>query len=507
MVFKVVSDIVLIFASDNSNNKLLKNKQMKNLELITKRLLIVLLAFGITFTGCKKDEEEEEQEQQEQTTNDKALVIETGARSVNPGENLTYSAVIVDVDGNVEEATAVTWSTSDNQVCSINASGAITSVSTGNITVTASVDINGTTLTASVPLGIYAPTLFAVAPSAIIYEKGGDLQLETVYLSADATVPTYTFESSDNGIASVNSSGLVTFNAAGDCYITVTANLDGSPSYIVPVLVIEPPVVELPVVRVEVDPPSKDLFRNETQQLTAKAYNFDGDEVTGKTVLWGSVDENIATVNASGMVSPVNPGTTYIQAVVDGIVGQAEIIVNPDTLIVVEPYYFSIPAGSTKQLTAKAYHVTRTNATLLDGVDFTWGVPTYGFSMFDIAEVDQNGLVTVKTDAMAGMMTFVYAYDSNNPNNGSAAMMSVAIADDCDCGAGNAEVDHIVVNNGSSVDISLMDGTLQLDVTAYDLNNNIVSSPALVYCSDNIQVASVDSNGEVMPAGEGTATI
>ncbi len=476
---------------------------MKKVNLVENIIVFVLIAL-LSVSGCKK---KEDNPPDEETVNNKVLVIKNGAQSILPDMPITYTANLVDVNGNITTPTSVTWSTSNSDFATINASGVLSAVSVGNVNISASTTIDGHTLTTSVPLRIYTPTLFAVAPSAIIYEKGGQLQLETVYFSANGTVPTYTFSSSDASVASVSNSGLIEFIAAGECEITVTANLDGSPQVIVPVLVITAPEVVLPVTRVEVDPPSKDLFKNETQQLTAKAYKGNGEQVTGKTITWTSLNTGIATVDNNGMVTPVKTGSTYIQAMVDGIIGQAEIIVNSDTLIVVDPMYASVSAGNTKQFTASAYHITRTAVTPYTGITFNWMIPTYGFDMFDIATIDQNGLATVKSDALAGIMTMVIAYDQNNIYVGGGAVLSVAIADDCDCGTGNASVNQIVVSNGNTINMTITDTPVQLNVTANDVNGDPVTSPQLVFCSDNIMVANVSSYGEITAAGAGTAII
>lgn len=460
--------------------------------------------FGLFFIvgteSCKKEDDAADKNY--------VLVIENGAQKINPDQSVTYSAKLVDKDGNTSEPTSVTWTTSSSSIATISSAGLISVAGEGMVTVTASVTIDGVTLTAKAPLGIYAPSLFTVAPCAILYEVGGEIQLEAIHLTTTGVVePTCTYASSDATIASVTSAGLVSFNKAGSCYITVTAtSINGSPISIVPVTVIAPYTIELPVCRVEVNPPSADLFQNETVQLTAKAFNFDGEQVSGKTPVWRSENSDIVTVSSTGLVTPVNPGEVNVYAVIDGIIGQASLVVNPDTLVVVEPFYVNIPAGGTRQFTAKAYHLTRTTATELTGVTFAWQIPTYGFGMFDIATVNSTGLVTMKSDAMAGMMTYVVAYDVNNMYVGGASAVIAAVADDCDCGTGNPLVHHITVNQ-TTVNLSMMTMVpFQITATAYDAQNNVVNAD-LVYCSNNIMAASVDSDGQIIAAGIGEAII
>lgn len=386
---------------------------------------LILSFVGMTvMSGCKKKDDDDDID----TSKKYALVIDNGAQSISPDESVTYSAKLVDVNGNITTPSGVTWTTSNSEVCTISVGGGVAVVTTGDVTITASVTIDGKTYTASVPLGIYAPALFTVVPSAIIYEAGYSLQLEVIYFTTETGI-TYTYTSSNTAVATVNSSGLVTFVAPGSCTITVKAsNIQDNP-FFVPVLVIGEPDIALPVTRVEVNPPSADLFKNETLQLTAKAYNPDG-LVSGSTFTWVSSDPSVATVDASGNITPIKTGETYIKATCQGVFAQAEILVNPDTVVLVTPFFKDMQQGSTFQFTATAYKnerdVTLATATTYP-VTFQWMMLDYGpgFEMFSIGTVDSNGNVTLKSDAMIGMASFVMAYDTNNIYIGGAAMIMV----------------------------------------------------------------------------------
>jgi len=298
---------------------------------------------------------------------------------------------------------------------------------TGKAKVTATVSIDGVSVSASVPVGVYAPVLFAVAPSAILFEAGHDIQLETVYFSNSAP-PTYTYSSSNTSVATVSSSGLVSLNAAGECVITVTASNQQNAPFYVPVLVIEAPQVPLPVTRVELNHYSKDLFKNETVQLSATAYNMEG-AVTDATITWASMNSEIATVSSNGLVTPVRTGETYITATSNGIVAQCELLVNPDTVVLVTPFYRDMEQGETYQFTATAYKNQRSGLGETYPIDFEWLIPDYGpgFEMFNIGTVDSDGNVTISNSAMMGMMSFVMAYDPNNEYVGGAAMIMIDI--------------------------------------------------------------------------------
>jgi len=179
------------------------------------------------------------------------------------------------------------------------------------------------------------------------------------------------------------------------------------------------------------------------------------------------------------------------------------IIVNPDTIIIVEPFWADIAAGSTKQFTAKAYNAKNAMSLIPSINNFTWTIPTYGISAFDIATVNSTGLVTVKTDALPGMQTFIMANVTGNTELGGGAAITVSL---CDCGDGNPNVQTI---NASNQTISLMQGIGQINATAVDANGNTVSNPALVFCSDSPSILTIANpdDGTCMPGSPGIATI
>lgn len=470
----------------------------------------LLLTFTLLFlNSCKQDDIN--------TDSNQLLVIENGAMTTEPGQNITYTAALIDASGNKTTASNVTWSSGNASVASINASGQISIAEVGVTTIKASVEVGGVTLTAEAPLNIQIPGLFVVAPAAILVDtEFPDLELEAVYLGTGST--TYSYQSSDPSIASVSSTGVVKFVAAGSCQITVTANgLTGTPTVVVPVVVLGPISIPLPISRIVLNPNSNTILKTETTQYTAKAYNIDNQEVN-TTFNWSVTDPTIASVDASGNITPLKVGTTSIRATSEGITGSAELVVAPNKVIIVDPYYTTVPAGQTKQFTAKQYDVVRTNGELVLGAmttpsNLTWNIPTYGFSIFDIATIDNNGLATVKSNATIGLITYVTASHPSDPDvQPGVGVLSVAIGSGgsggCNCGTQDPNAASLNLTSPNAVTISLGQPA-QIQAEVLDNQGNPVSGAALVYCSDNVQVADVDFNGEISATSftGGTATV
>jgi hypothetical protein len=477
------------------------SKMRKSLTVLS---LLLLAATTATWQSCKKKSDSNNSV----TTSGSAQVlsIQSGARTMQPGSTMSYNAVLVDSKGNTTAANGVTWSVSNSLG---NFSGNVfTPSGSGDGTITASVVVDGKTLTAQVPVGVYLPALFTVVPSAIIWStNSGTIPLTPVYLGT-GTVTGYTYTSSNTGIVSVDGSGVVTFNGTGECVITVVANgLSGNNTVKIPVLVVGMPTVSLPVVRVAVNPTGKDLFRGETANFTAKAFNSSNSEVSS-TFTWTSQDPAIATVDGTGKVTAVALGKTVITATTSGITGQAEVDVLPDSMIVVTPFVASIGAGATKQFTAQAYavdHSSRNLNAISMPAGLTWIVPTTGIPIFDIASVNSTGLVTMNSSATIGLSTVVIAHVSS-PTIGEGA--GLVMVSDCDCGTTTAGVTHINVTNGSSVNVSMSSGPLVINAQALDAGGNPVTGATIKLCSDSPAICTVDnSTMSIIGTSPGTATV
>lgn len=474
-------------------------------------ILIILFGAGAAFLdGCSK-KSSDNGNGSSGSGSAAALSIQTGATTIAPGGTLTYNAVLVDGSGNTSAAPNVTWSVSTGGGDGIGSfSGNIfTGSGSGYGTVTASATVNGKTLTATVPVGVYVPALFSVVPSAVIWTTGaGTIPLTPVYIGT-ASVSDYTYASSNSSVATVDGSGVISFAGTGSCVITVTGNgLSGNNKVSVPVLVVGMPTVSLPVVRVAVTPGGADMFRGDNATFTAKAYNSSGNEVTGVAFTWASQDASVASVDASGKVTAQKLGKTVITAMGSGIVGQAEVQVLPDTAIIVTPFMASIPANGSKQFTATAYavnHSTRAVTAISMPAGLTWSVPYTGISMFDIATVNASGLVTLKSSATTPFISTIVMASVSSPTIDPG--VGLVMVSDCNCGTTTAGVTHIGVST-STVALNLTSNpTATISAQALNASNSPVPGATLTYCTDNMSVCSVDSSGTLIAGMPGTATI
>jgi len=106
---------------------------------------------------------------------------------------------------------------------------------------------------------------------------------------------------------------------------------------------------------ITVSPPNPSLALGTTQQMTATGMFSDGStEDLTNLAAWITLDSNIATVNANGLVTTVAVGPTLVSATVLGITGFTNLNVTPAILvsIAVTPAMPSIALGVQQQFTA-----------------------------------------------------------------------------------------------------------------------------------------------------------
>lgn len=492
---------------------------------ISSILLIALMAMALFFVSCGDDGEEPSPTNNGNGGNGNtefALFIESGALSAVQGEAFPLSAVKVDINGLRTPVSGVEWSVADASVGSFNGN-TFTASGIGATYITAKLTENNVEYTHTIPVSVLGRNiLFQVVPGAIIWEVGaGDIPLETVYLGTGS--PSFSYSSGNESIVRVSGNGIVSFIAPGETVITATCNSGGqSYTQLIPVLVLGTPPVPLPVSRVSIDPQSKNLFLDETVQLTVKAFNSSGEEVTGKPVVWSTQNDTIATVDQNGLVSPRAFGRVSIQATVEGVSGQTEIFVYPNKVILVDPFTRQIAQGESATFTAETYSVNRQTYLLESNPDpsnpagLQWWLPFEGIPFFpsqaEITSSDNNS-ATVRIKSSNNpfpipIPVILEAFVDDPTIGAGGAIIEVGgQGSNCNCVTGDPSVASISVNPSSiSLDL-LFNFQAQIEAKAFDVFNTELTGIPFTYCSGNSLVASVDSNGEVSAIGPGSTEI
>ena len=235
------------------------------------------------------------------------------------GATVQPTAEVRDQNARVMAGATVTWSSGDTSVATVDASGLVTAVGNGAARITASA---GNASGSAVVTVTQSVATVEVSPSAAdLAALGATVQLTAEALDANGHAVAeaeFSWESSDNSVATVDASGLVTGVAEGTATITASAG-SASGSAVVSVM--------QPVATVEVSPSAETIALGSTLQLTAVEFDENGDAVESVQFSWESSDVAIATVDASGLVTGVAVGAATITASAGSRQGTAEITV------------------------------------------------------------------------------------------------------------------------------------------------------------------------------------
>lgn len=219
-------------------------------------------------------------------------------------------------------------------------------------------------------------------------------------VAAGKAVPfTVTFTPKATGAASGTAS--FTSNAANS---PATLSMSGSGTQSAP---------SVPVATVTVSPSSPTLLLWMTQQFTAVAKDSSGNIINDATFTWSSNASSVATVDSSGLVTPVAAGTAQITAISGGVNGSAGLIVDPPPSKNAALFDLHLVSESSPPPTV-SYSGFRLWDTQTRWVQIETANGSYDFSILDayLALLYSNGVKTV-------VYTFggVPQWASSNPND------------------------------------------------------------------------------------------
>lgn len=200
---------------------------------------------------------------------------------------------------------AVSWSSSDEEVASVDNLGYVHAHSEGTVTITVKTEDGGFTAKCEVTVLKYTIPVVGVwvQPNELTLQKGETATLQWYVDPESATDRSVKFTSSDTKVATVSDEGVVTAVDYGTATVTITT-VDGG-------FTDECEVTVAAVVEgVTIAPASVELAEGQSVQLSASVSPEDAPQ----EVEWASFDTNIASVDANGLVTAVAAGTTRISA-------------------------------------------------------------------------------------------------------------------------------------------------------------------------------------------------
>jgi len=231
-----------------------------------------------------------------------------------------------------------------------------------------------------------------VTPADASLEVGGTQQFEATVTNVDGEEMdrNVRWSSSDDGIATVDGSGLAAAVALGDVEIEArSGKVAGTADLTVEVT---GPVVTT----ITVSPAEATITEGSTAQFTATVYDQNDEVMDDETVFWTSSNESIATVNENGLATGLNEGESTIIATIGAIYGNAIIIVTgQDNSAFITTWdtslgsNSSVTLGLTGNVDATIYWGDGTNT-----VVNTPGPHTHAYEIDGIYTVSVTGVVT-----------------------------------------------------------------------------------------------------------------
>ncbi len=422
-----------------------------------------------------------------------SITVSPGSATINRGSTRQFTATARTADNMVVPDVTFSWTSSNTSVATISSNGLARGIGTGSTEITASSgDISGSaTLTVREPPP--PPTQMVarieVSPATASTNEGEPKQFEAkAYDTSNTEVSdaSFTWESSNPSVATVDSDGLAMGIRAGSSPtdVTITARAGGRSG--------SATLTVIPVISsVVVTPATATIDEGgDTQGFSATAYTSYDVAITGVTFMWESNNTSAATINTSGVATSVRAGSTPTTATITARAGgesdTAMLTVEPViSSVVVTPSSPSIEEGETQQFSAAA----RTSyGTTIQNVSFSWESTNTS-----VATVSTTGLAT----ALEAGSTTIRAMAGGE--TGSATLMVTEPPPP------PPMADSVAV---SPMMTSIEEGeTQQFSATAYDSDNMVISSKTFTWTSSMTSVATINSSGLATGVDAGSTTI
>jgi uncharacterized protein YjdB len=220
------------------------------------------------------------------------------AVAIGGQEQLTATIQPADADNKT-----VMWYSSDTDVATVTNSGLVTGVALGTAAITVETQDGNKTAGCAVTVTEIAVTGVSLDKTALTLYVGDEDQLTATVQPANAANQAVTWQSSNNAIATVDTTGLVTSLSIGTATITVRTQ-DGGKTAQCAVT-----VAEIPVASVSLNKTATSIEIGGQEQLTATVLPSNA---SNTVVSWSSSNTAVATVTATGLVSTVSVGTATI---------------------------------------------------------------------------------------------------------------------------------------------------------------------------------------------------
>ena len=206
------------------------------------------------------------------------------------------------------EKLTIEWTSSDESVATVDATGMVVAVSAGEADITASVTDSEMSAVCKVTVKVSAKDITVPENLDVKLNDGNEISIEATVSPADATNVEVSYASTDEAVATVDKDGKVQVLQPGECDIVTTLTQEGEKvaekkTHIKAFYEVE---------SVTLDKTEGILTAGNTVTLNAAVLP---EEIANETtVTWTSSDEKVATVDENGKVTAIAAGEATITA-------------------------------------------------------------------------------------------------------------------------------------------------------------------------------------------------
>jgi trimeric autotransporter adhesin len=333
-----------------------------------------------------------------------SLQITAPSTTLPRGETQNLTATATYSNGQTQNVTnKVTWTSSAENVATVDSAGVFTAVAIGDTVITAALASVSATLAMTV--GPPALTKIDISPSAPTTPANTTLQLVAVGRFTDGSTREVndlaSWSSSDEAKVQIANSGLATGLGSGTVTVTATAStISGSATMT---------VSDATLLRVALLPYQPVLGRGVVQPFVLLGTFDDSSTHELVSASWSSSNVGVASIQEDGVTTTAQAGSSTITGTVGAISNSTTLTVVPAALvsIVVTPATASMAVGTDQQFTA--------SGVFEDGSVLELPAADWISSNSAVATVDSNGhalamapgtsTITVSMPSMTGSST------------------------------------------------------------------------------------------------------
>jgi uncharacterized protein YjdB len=400
------------------------------------------------------------------------LAISDLSNSLDVNDTQQLSVTGTYSDTSTEDVSSlVSWSSSDFATATISDSGLLTVIASGNTSITASID----ELNDSETLSIITLEGLSLSSISSTLQPGDTQQLSATASYSNTTTQSVTslasWSSSDTGIATVSSAGLLTIISTGNVTLSATFESFSQQS--------STSIITLDGLSLSTI--SSTLQPGDTQQLSATAsYSDTTTESVTNLTRWSSSDTDVATISNTGLLNIISAGNVTLSATFENLTQQSSTSIITLDELSLSTISSTLQPGDTQQLSATASYSDATTQSVTS-------LASWLSSDTGVAAVSSAGLLSIIS---AGNVTLSVTFENLTQQSSIAIITLESLSID-----------------GISQGLKL-DQSQQLTVTGlYSDGSTQDISRDVSWLSDTPSILSVSSSGLVSSLSVGSSII